>query len=229
MTQPSKAPTELLIAALPSRSRAFRRAGRHSTRVRWLRRGIFIGCAVGVIALAGYAFFDPFGKLPQNLSMSQVGLNGSRITMEAPKLSGYREDGKRYDVRAASGVQDIHKPNIIELNDIDAKFDTNEQATVHLVSPRGVYDSSHDFLTLQGDVRITSPSGYDIHMHSADVNFKTGTMASNEPVTVVMTSGTIAANRVDVGDHGQRISFQGDVRTVLRAAAGPSEGSDREQ
>ena len=46
--------------------------------------------------------------------------------MELPKLSGYRQDGRRYDVRAASGVQDIKVPNIIELNQMDATFETGD-------------------------------------------------------------------------------------------------------
>ena len=140
-----------------------------------------------------------------------------------PKLSRYRADGKPYNVRAASGVQDIRKPNIVELNEIEARFETADQATVRLTSPTGVYDSSREFMQLRGDVRITSTKGFDVRMQSADMDFKAGTVVSNEPVTVVSSNGTVAADRVDILESGKQISFQGNVRSMFNIGAGKVE------
>ena len=96
------------------RRKAFHAAGRHSNRVRVLKRMIVIVCLCAAAALALIAFFNPFAHLPKGLEIGAASLSGSRITIEHPRLSGYRDDGRPYDLRAASGAQDIGKPNIID-------------------------------------------------------------------------------------------------------------------
>ena len=183
--------------------------------MRQLRIFIIAGCGLAVAALAGRAFFDPFSKIPGNLTLSHTVLNGTRVTMELPKLSGFRQDGRPYDVRAASGVQDIRTPNIIELKDLEAKFETTTKTLIHVAAPQGIYDSGKDFMQLHDDIRITSNTGYDIRMHNADVDFKAGKIVTNEPVSVVMTGGTITADTLVVNENGGRITFEGNVRTIL--------------
>jgi lipopolysaccharide export system protein LptC len=217
MTQSSEA---VLLDQPPSRSRAFARARRHSRRVVVLRRAILVGSVAIVAAVLAIFWFDPFGRLPKELSVDGAHINGSHVTLEAPKLSGYREDGRPYDLRAASGVQDVRKPNIIELSQIVGRFETNDQATVNLTAPTGVFDSSRDFMKLLGDVRITSTKGFDVRMKSADMDFKAGTVVSNDPVTVVTGNGTIVSDRVDIADSGKRITFVGNVRSLFNAGPG---------
>jgi lipopolysaccharide export system protein LptC len=198
------------------RGEAFEAARRHSGRVKLLKRGIILFSVGSIATLLAISFLDPFGKLPKNFTAGPTSLNGSRITMEKPRLSGYRNDGRPYDLRATSGVQDVRSPNIIELSELDAKIDTAEQSSVHLIAPRGVYDSAKDTMVLEGDIRITSGSGYDIRLRSANVNFKSGAVASDDPLTVVMTSGAIAANSLRISENGKKISFGGGVETILK-------------
>ncbi len=203
-----------------NRSNAFAQAARHSKRVRYLRLAIIIGSSVAVLALIMRAFYDPFSALPDNFSVAQSTLNGTRVTMEMPKLSGFRSDGRPYDVRARSGVQDIRTPSIIELNDLDARFDTRGGASLRVAAPRGVYDGSKDFMRLYNGVRIASESGYDIRMQDADVDFKQGHITTANPVSVVMSSGTINADSLEARDNGDRILFNGNVRTLFRSSSG---------
>lgn len=200
-----------------SRSAAFRDADRHSARVRFLRRAILIGAFGGIAGLVVIGMFDPFSHLPKNISVAHTGLDGTRITMEAPKLSGYREDGRPYELHAATGVQDIRKPSIIELQEVDAHFTLSDSSVAHLESPAAVFDSTRNFMTFPGRVQITSNSGYDIHMRSAEMDVKAGTMMSNDPVSVKMTKGTIAADRLSMTGGGQDLSFDGNVRSTFAA------------
>ena len=203
------------------RGGAYRAARRHSARVRLLRWAIPLGCFTAVAALLGVTLFDPFSKLlPGNISISSMGLNGTRVTMELPKLSGYRQDGRRYDVRAASGVQDIKVPNVIELNQMDATFETGDNNRVRVLAPTAIYDSGKEFMQMRGDVRVTSESGFDIRMHNADVDMKSGTIHSPEPVHVLMPRGTVDADRMDITNGGQQVTFDGNVVTHLVPADG---------
>ena len=208
-------------AAPGPRTRAYATATRHTKRVRFLKRAIVAGCFLGVAGILTVTLFDPFSRLPAGLSVGAVRLNGSRVTLELPKLSGFQKDGKHYDVRAASGVQDVRKPNIVELNDIEARFDTADEATVRLNSARGVYDSSREFINFPGEVQISSTKGLDVRMKRADMDFSAGTVVSDEPVSVVSGASTIDANRLKISDNGRQITFEGDVRSVFRPAPEP--------
>ncbi len=68
--------------------------------------------------------------------------------MELPKLSGFRPDGRPYEVRAKSGVQDVRTPKVIELNEIEARIRTADDTNVNISAPRGVYDSAADTMAL---------------------------------------------------------------------------------
>ncbi len=228
MSQSSEATLARGQAPRSARSRAYASASLHTRRVLFLRRAILAGCFLGVAGIVAVTLFDPFGRLPKDLSVGAVRLNGSRVTLELPRLNGYQKDGRPYELRAASGVQDVRKPSVIELNDIEARFDTTEEATVRLVSPRGVYDSSLEFMKLIGDVRITSTKGFEVRMRDADMDFRAGTVVSSEPVSVVSGTSTIDANRLTVSDNGRQITFEGDVRSVFRNAPdGELKGSEK--
>jgi lipopolysaccharide export system protein LptC len=209
------------------RGGAYRAARRHSVYVRLLRWAIPIGCLFAVAGLLGVMLFDPFSKLPGNVSIASLGLSGTKVTMEAPKLSGYRQDGRRYDVRATSGVQDIKVPNVIELNQMDATFETGDANRVHVMAPLAVYDSGREFMQMRGDVRVTSQSGFDIRMHDADVDMKAGGIQSQQPVHVLMPRGTIDADRLSISNGGQQVTFDGNVVTVLTPADGEAPASER--
>ncbi|MDB5509608.1 MAG: hypothetical protein JWL93_2077 [Hyphomicrobiales bacterium] len=198
-----------------TRSRAFRAAGRHSTRVTFLRRFILAASLFGIVALVGVGVFNPFGDIPHDVSISGANLDGTRVTMEQPRLNGFRKDGRPYEVRATSGVQDVRKPSIIELKDLDARIAMADQTTVTVASPFGIYDSTREFMDFQGAVRIRSDSGYDITLQSAQMDFKAGTVVSDKPVNLIMSNGTVLADRLDIVDNGRVITFAGNVRSTL--------------
>ncbi|MGE3247737.1 MAG: LPS export ABC transporter periplasmic protein LptC [Beijerinckiaceae bacterium] len=224
MNQAAYAPEyqrRISIRSSEEQARAFADAFRHSRRVRFFKRAIIAGSSAILLMLGAYTIFDPFSKLPKDVSIAKATLNGTRITMERPRLSGFRKDGRPYQLRARSGIQDIRKPSIIELNEIEANIKIDENDTMNVQAPAGVFDSSADTIQLRGNagesyIRMKG-ANYAITLKSADVNFKAGTVHSGEPVDVQMNNGTILADSLDVADNGKKITFTGNVRTVLKA------------
>jgi len=213
-------------------ARAFAEARSHSRRVRVLKRGIVAGAAAIVAVLAAYAVLDPFARLPAGVAIDTASLSGSRITMDAPRLSGFRKDGRPYHLRASSGVQDIRQPTIIELNNIEASFQVDETDQVRVAASLGVFDSGSDFIELrtrggEDRIRVTGTSGYTILLQSASIDFNSGLMSSKDPVFVRLPNGTVAANAVDVRDSGKSITFSGGVRTVLQTPESREAMQDR--
>jgi lipopolysaccharide export system protein LptC len=201
-----------------ARKSAFEAANRHSLRVRRLRWAIPFVAIAGALLLISIVLVDPFRTLPGNVSVSRAGLNGSHIVMDLPKLSGFRKDGREYDVTATSAIQDIQKPTIIELNEPDAKVVTSESGTVHVTAQFGTYNSTEDVMALRSKVHLRTESGYDAVLKSATIDLKAGTMVSNEPINVVMNNGTIGADSLQFLDNG-RIIFSGNVHTVVNPSS----------
>lgn len=193
---------------------AIRAAGRHSARVRFLRRAIVVGCVLAVAAVASLAAFDPFRRLPRNISIGQVRVDGTRITVELPKISGIQKDGRPYEVMARAGIQDTTTPNIVELLGIDAKIGLNDASTLKVTAEHGTYDSLNDHLVLDGSAQIKNNSGYAIFMKTAHMDFKTGALISSDPVNVVLQGGTIAADNIDIENDG-KVSFEGAVKSII--------------
>lgn len=201
------------------RSRAFRAAGRHSSRVVFLRRSIFVAAMLGVAGLIWVGVFNPFAAVIPNASIKGTNLDGTRVTMEQPRLAGFRKDGRPYEVNANSGVQDIRQPNLIELSNLDAKIGMADQSTLHVVSASGIYDSSREYMDFTKPVRIKSLN-YDIDMKSAKMDFKAGTVATEQEVKVVLSAGQILADKMNILDNGQNILFEGKVRSTFESQDG---------
>ncbi len=203
----------------PQRVRAFEAARRHSGRVRLLRWVIPLAALAALAALVGVFVIDPFRNLPGNVSVSRAGLSGSRIVMEQPKLSGFRKDGRQYDVNATSAIQDIKKPNLIELHDLDARIGLADNGTAHITAATGLYDSGRETMDLKNNVRLRTDSGYDAILMSASIDLRAGDVVTNDPVSVVMKNATIAADSLQLVDNGALIRFEGHVKSTFQPDA----------
>ena len=199
------------------RHAAFRAAGRHTWHVRLLRRFMAVGSVVCLIGILGYAFFNPFRMSIPSVSIDSLGLNGTTVTMDNPKLSGFKSDGRPYTLIARQAVQDARTPNILELHDLDADVTMPDKSVAHVVSSSGVYDSSNETMTFHHDVRLTTDGGMDVHMASGYVEMKNGLVSTEQPLTVVMTNSTVSADSMHVTGNGKSIAFEGHVHTIMLA------------
>ncbi len=205
----------------------YRAAMRHSRRVRLLRLAIPVGAATAVGAILFLAFVNPFRALPAGVSIGNVNLNGTRITMELPRLTGFKRDNRPYEVTAQWAAQDIKTPSIIELRELKARIVMQDKSVATVQSQQGLYDSSSERLDLRDDVRVRTEAGYDVRMKSARVDFRAGNVVSDDPVTVNFNGGTIDAARVDMYDSGAHIVFEGRVRTVMKPDAERQASKDK--
>jgi lipopolysaccharide export system protein LptC len=201
---------------IPERIGAVRRARRHSARVRWLRVGIVGSCGTAALLLGFFVFFDPFKRLPQNISIGAVGLDGTRVTIDSPKIVGVRKDGRPYDVRATTGYKDILKPDITELVSVDARVGMADGSTSRILAKTGVYDAAKEHVFLKGAVRIKNPTGYDMHLSTATMEFNSGSLVTEDPVEVLIHATTVTADRMEIADNGHRMTFIGHVKAQVK-------------
>jgi lipopolysaccharide export system protein LptC len=197
-------------------ARAFESARKHSRLVRVLR--VAIPVLIGFIALAFLlvTFLNPLRmltKLPINVG--DLIVSGTKITMERPHLAGFTSDSRAYEVSADAAAQDLTKPDLVELKNINAKVELQDKTTVRLSAITGVYDSKAETLKLDRDIQLSSSSGYAGHLSEALVDIRKGNVVSNKPVQVKLLQGTLDANRLEIVDSGDVVRFDGGVSMIL--------------
>jgi lipopolysaccharide export system protein LptC len=208
-----------IVREAPQRAKAFAAAARHSARVRFLRVALMGGTIATVAMLICIALFDPFGRLAGGVSIGGIGVDGTKVTMAHPRLSGFRKDGRPYLVNAKTAVQDTLHPSFVELQGIDANIVLAEGGLAHITATTGLYDSSKEHMDVSQDVRVKSPQ-YNVQLKSASIDFNSGHYVSKDPVTIVTANGTVlVGDSIVVVDNGKELTLEGHVRTTIPAAS----------
>lgn len=207
------------LAATPAaRARGFASARRHSRFVKFAKLAIPLGSLLAVTLVVFYAYIDPFRHIP-GLTIGKIGVSGTQVTMESPKLNGFRNDSRPYEVTASAATQDVLKPNFVELKDLRARVVTDDKGgAARLEAAFGVLNTEKEQMNLRQDVRVHTDAGQEVKMLSAFIDFKSGTVTSDEPVTVMLGNGVIEATGLDVTDNGKLLHFRGRVRAVFEGA-----------
>jgi len=198
-------------------SRRFRVAVRHSRRVRLLRVGLPVATALVCLVLALLAWFNPLRMLANlPISIDNVVVSGSKIKMENPKLSGFTRDKRRYDVSAGAAAQDLTRPGVIELRDINATLEMQNKTNMRLTAENGLFDTKQEQLKLDTNIVVTSSNGEEGYLQEAVVDTKNGNVVSEKPVRMKMTNGTIEGNRFELTNSGDVIRFEKGVVVNLK-------------
>jgi lipopolysaccharide export system protein LptC len=194
------------------RDHAMQDAQRHSRRVRFLRIALPAVAGTGLLLVILFLLIDPlriYRQLP--VEFSKLSIEGNKITMEAPKLTGFTRDKKPYNVTAGSAVQDLTQPNIVELNDIQGSVDQESRGGTEVRAKSGVYDIKAENLQLHGGIEIHSESGYHVYLNDAFIEIRKGRMVTKNPVNATFPDGSLEAARAEILDHGAVVVFDGGV------------------
>ncbi|MGI9356322.1 MAG: LPS export ABC transporter periplasmic protein LptC [Rhizobiaceae bacterium] len=192
----------------------FKSARRHSLLVRMLRKilpAAAIVSSLSFVALAAVSYV-PVG----DVSVGGASLRDGRLVMETPKMAGFDAKGQPYDVKALRALQDLSKPDIIELQKINANIPMDKKNIAKLTADEGTYDSEAETLQLRKNIVIKGVRGMDIDLESADIDVRTGALKSTMPVRVVSSTSEVSAKSVEVQDSGKRIIFRDQVRVTIR-------------
>ena len=204
--------------------KAFRAAARHSRRVRLLRVALPVSVVLMLAVIFGLTFFNPFkmlAKLP--IDPGKVTISGTTVTMSEPRVAGFTRDQRAYDLSARAASQDVTKPNILFLQDLRAKVDLQD-GQVNMTATDGVFDRATEKLTLRDKIVLTSSTGYEARLTQAEVDTKSGSIVSQNPVDVKLLNGTLNANRLNIDDKGDIVRFGGGVTmTLMLDGAKPGE------
>jgi lipopolysaccharide export system protein LptC len=192
--------------------RAVRKAGRHSILVRVARIVLPTGVLAGLTVLVLVTYFKPMAMFEKLPSVSgKLAVQGSKITMELPRIAGFTRDQRAYELNAESAVQDITKPDLVELQNLRAKMELQDKDVVLLTAISGTYNTKADKVLLRDQIVVTSQQGYTAKLREAAVEMKKGNVVSELPVEITLPNGTLKANRLEIIDSGDVIRFERGV------------------
>lgn len=190
-----------------------------------LRVALPLSIVVILGTIFGLTFLNPFrmlAKLP--IDPGKVTISGTTVTMSSPRVAGFTRDQRAYDLSARAASQDLTNPNILSLHDLRAKVDLQDNAQVNMTATGGVFDRVTEKLTLRDNIVLTSTTGYEALLTQAEIDTKSGSIASRNPVAVKMLNGTLNANRLNIDDKGDVVRFEGGV-TMTLILDGPKNGA----
>jgi lipopolysaccharide export system protein LptC len=215
-------------AAFPASKRSdteliYRGALRHSRHVRWLRAAVLTCITALLLGVIAANYLPSLGEIRLPGELGKLVINGTKITMQAPKLTGYTNDARPYEFTANAAAQDILKPDLVELDQIHAKMGMADKSTVEMTAPSGIYDMKGNTLTLNDDIALASSTGYAARLSEALVDMKSGSVVSNKPVKVKLLNGSLNGQRMEITEKGDVIRFEGGVAMTLL----PDKNSDK--
>src|SRR6201747_648372 len=188
-------------------------AARHSRLVRVLRIAVPTVVVLAMAGVVAMSICNPFRALMKQLpiDMDNLVVSGSKITMEAPHMSGFTPDQRPYEVWAKTATQDLTDPDHVELKMVRAKVLQEDRSTVTMEARTGLFDTKANLLDLRKDIFLQSSTGYEARLSRALVDIGKGTVTSEEPVDVKLLNGTLTADRLRITEKGALVRFEGHV------------------
>jgi len=207
-----------------ARQAAFVSAERHSRVVAVLRKVLpFAGVAALLAFVVAARLSAPAGL---DFTVAKTTIERNAIVMDRPVLTGYDTDNRKYRVSADRAIQNLTSPDQVRLEGIRAEVTVEERGGAVVTAKGGDYDNTRSTLALYGGLSLESDDGIRIGMKNADINFRSGTMVTKNPVTINYQDSETTADAMTATDGGNVIVLSGRVQTLLmppkRKPAGPS-------
>jgi len=202
---------------------AYQAAVAHSARVRKLRIWLPIGAVVISAVFISVSVIRAY--LPENLSVESARIEDGKIVMERPAIAGRNDDGISYSMTAVRALQDIANPNMITLEDVKAAVPLNVNTIARVVATEGIFDRGTDRMEPTAPFDVNLSNGTTAKFQSAQLDVVAGTLNTDDPVAIDTEQASIVAQSLKITDKGRTITFAGQVRVNIEAAAIRNRGS----
>jgi lipopolysaccharide export system protein LptC len=197
----------------------YARARRRTRLVGWLK---IVLPALAVLVIIGYfaaiKVINGLGGIA--VSMSGLNLDAKSLTIDKPRVSGFKGTAQSYDLSAERAVQDLTNPKRVTLEAISGSFGVQSDGSATMAAKSGIYDTDAETLILKDGVSVQTTTGYEVKLTEAAVDFKQRTLTSGNAVFIKTGEGTLRANSVHVSDGGKKITFGDGVSVTYLPSAG---------
>ncbi len=203
------------ILSKEDQRKAFGKAKRHTYAAKALKFLLPL-LSLGILGL----YFVPNGSrlasvdLP--VSIEGIDLSSEGLKMINPRYSGGNDKLGRYTVEAEYALQQITKTHLLALHKISGFLEQPDKKWIKMIANKGNYNTKSEKMTLQGNILITSNQGMKVRMNSADIDMKTQTITTSQPVHMTLNENTIEAATMTLSSARKSVLFNGRVKVTLR-------------
>ena len=194
------------------RAQAFARAARQSRQARRLR---WLLPAIGVLLTLVIVGATTVTRIAIGLSIGDLHIDSSGLTMDAPHLSGSDGKGRTYNVTAENAIQSLTDTRIIRLTKIVANVKQADDSFADFSADSGIYDAGAQKLTLLDNIKIIGSDSSTADLKQAVIDLSTGAVTSDGPVAFSSTLGEIKAKDMGVTRKAGSITFGGGVHMTI--------------
>lgn len=128
--------------------------------------------------------------------------------LTSPRFSGTTNDGSAIVVDAQSAVPDLTDLRRLTIKKVVARIESKTGPSYGIVSDTAVYDGTNDLLDLQGNVRLSTSTGYRL---------ETAELIANLAETGIVSPGAVVgrgpAGRLEAGS--MTLTSNGDTQVLV--------------
>lgn len=205
------------IISADEQERAFRSAKLHSRRVGLLKWGVPFFAMVLVVGFVSWVIDNQPVPLEASVEEAATILQKDELVMQNPKLNGFSE-GRAYEVLAERAIQKVATPDIVDLEQLEARISDEEERWAHITAEGGRFNQSQETLALDGAVSVTSSLGYGLNTEQVEIEMKKGYMKTLSPVAIQSKDILLQADQLEAIDNGEQFRFTGRVKLNIDTA-----------
>lgn len=191
----------------------FKRAARHSGRVRLLKYALPLAAVLLAGAFAAFSYLS--SPVAIGFDLSSTAIRDGKLVMAAPKLEGYTTDNLPYAMTAARAIQDATNTNVIELEDIDATVPMTDGTLARIDARKATYDRLSNTIQLNDPMTLSTNDGKSATFQSASIDMGKGTLVTEQPVALRIKGASIDAGKMSIAENGKVIVFDNRVQMNL--------------
>jgi lipopolysaccharide export system protein LptC len=213
MTLTRSADAEAKVRGIDAKRAAFAQAQTHSRRVRVLK---FLLPALAVILAVAFVTYS-WIVTPANVSidLGQSAFSDGKLVMANPKLEGFTKNKQRYVMTANRAAQVLQRPNVFELEGIEATLPVSADNWARVSAAAGIYNRVANTINFTSPVTINTDDGMQATLQAAYIDIEKGALLSKKPVDIALNGMRISANWMWVGKNGKVLIFKDRVRMEI--------------
>ncbi|MCE9650123.1 MAG: LPS export ABC transporter periplasmic protein LptC [Parvibaculum sp.] len=188
---------------------------RHSRFVSTMKVVLPLGAIALMATVLFYSgIFDGRDRL--DVTFREISSLNNDLRMVSPRVTGLDKSGRPYLLTADTATQAKGQPSHITLDNVQADLKLSDEADwVSLSSASGLLDTETQVLELRQKIDIYGSSGYEFHGTSGRIDFREGTVSSDEPVQGHGPLGTLRADRMTADNGERKLRFTGHVKVRI--------------
>lgn len=169
----------------------------HSTLVAWLKVLLpLVALAIlSTLFLVSHTI-DPSDAIPFAEVDIAERVREPRLT--APTWAGVTDDGAALTISAAIARPQQDEETGAQASKVAAKLETPDGGLAELIADHGMLDTTAEHLTVAGDVKITTSTGYQISSDAMTAALNRTSLISEGPVTALGPVGTIDSGSMEM-------------------------------